>query len=181
VGGDFDLSNSPNDHARAHEGADPPSEEAAASDSPEDEAAVREAVALRLVEDTPEVVPADDEQQEDAPEHMYQRVALALERELAHGQPEWNGSVRERLRAQELSTDSAMIDSAEGPLEQRGLRLHKTRDWSQSGRWMWQLTPVEGQLNLDERSDPPLDPPPDPTSPDGPLVKQVRRLYGGQS
>ena len=102
-----------------------------------DAAAVRER--LRLVVDQP----PDDEQPESEPEHMYQRVAAALERELAHGQKEYNGTVRDRLRAQGLKTHPAMIADAEGPLEERGLRIDKKRDWTQNGRFTWQLLPLE--------------------------------------
>ena len=104
------------------------------------------------VEDAPQVTPPEDE-----PGHMYQRVALALERELAHGQEEYNGDVRDRLRAQGLATHPAMISEAEPVLEARGLHLNKKRDFSQkNGPWMWWLTPIEARMAL-KPTDPPAD------------------------
>ena len=104
---------------------------------------------------------------------------MALERELAHGEQEYNGDVRDRLRAQGLATDPSVIHKAGEVLEARGLHLDKKRDFSQGGRWMWWLTPAEAaQMDLDE--------PPAPTSDDEQpptqgIVEALDRKYGEQT
>ena len=119
-----------------------------------------------------EQAPEDQQAEPRPPRPMYELVAEAITAVLSDGEWRWNVAIKDRLAALGLSHGDAMIARAKRHLAEHGYPIEMEKRPTDSGAesW-WRMT--AGQLGLD--------PSPDPASPDGPLVKQARRLYGGKS
>ena len=143
-----------------------------------DDAALHETVRLRLVEDDGEQAkPSPDpppSKPKDASGHMYERVASAIAAVLSDGEWHWSIAIKDQLAALDLSHGSAMLHQAKQHLADQGRPVEtEPRSTGRGAAKWWRMTPA--QLPL-ERPDPPSD----PATPEGPLVKQARREYGGK-